>query len=332
MIASCGGANGWELALQGYVPVFRIAVSEATADRAVRRRADRVVTADQTARKEAAPNVWHHIALTISPGRDAKPAEYALYLDGALAGFVVGTEDEASAGSDVHPLAIGARPAATEDDRAPFDGEICEVRFWDRTLDPQALRLNGARRLSGEEFGLRHYWPIDEGSGTGFRDHTNAGAEQRVTGAAAWIAANDAGTASGARLRLIDAATVIDATAEIASLRAEVAHWAAERAAVDARTMELQQSIVAIREHHREAVEEADAAERSAEAGSGHCVTVSPHSRASSGRTGRPCRTGSRTDVGAWAKSSRRWTSSCARRVTPHGATMPIGSTGCRSI
>src|SRR4029078_10086681 len=31
VIASCGGANGWELSLQGYVPVFRIAVSEATA-------------------------------------------------------------------------------------------------------------------------------------------------------------------------------------------------------------------------------------------------------------------------------------------------------------
>lgn len=261
VIAAFGGADGWELSLEGGVPVFRIAVTEAVTESLapVRHTVVRTVQAEGDWGQvwETSPNQWHHIVLVATPGRDARPFEYAVFVDGRVAGFLIGGVDDQSATSDFGAFSIGARPASFAGDRAPFVGEISEIRFWDRVLDPREIALNGVRRLSGGEYGLRHYWPLDHVDHGLTKDRTEAGATLQLGGAGpALVPAADVDPALGPRLRLIDATTVINARAEAARLRAEVAQWRREQDGVDARAEELEHTITAIN-HEREAREEA---------------------------------------------------------------------------
>lgn len=76
--------------------------------------------------------------------------------------------------------AIGARGTGTE---RFFQGQIQDVRIWNRALSNGEIRMNMSRRLRGDEPGLVGYWQLNEGQGTVANDLTrngNAGTIQGV--------------------------------------------------------------------------------------------------------------------------------------------------------
>ncbi|MFP4173859.1 MAG: LamG domain-containing protein [Candidatus Hydrogenedentota bacterium] len=97
---------------------------------------------------------WHHLALVVTTdGR-------SLYVNGDLQ-----AEDD----FEVNPhrfVSIGAR----EDGQYPWNGGINEVRVWDTARSQTEIQENMDRLLSGDEDGLIHYWPMNEGSGDSIED------------------------------------------------------------------------------------------------------------------------------------------------------------------
>lgn len=53
-----------------------------------------------------------------------------------------------------------------------FDGQIAEVRIWDKCRSQTEIRQDMNRRLSGDEVGLVGYWTLGEGTGETAYDHT----------------------------------------------------------------------------------------------------------------------------------------------------------------
>ena len=52
----------------------------------------------------------------------------------------------------------------------PFHGNITEVRIWTKSLRPEEIAETHMRRLTGYEYGLIDYYPMNEGSGTELAD------------------------------------------------------------------------------------------------------------------------------------------------------------------
>ena len=76
---------------------------------------------------------WHHLA-GIRDGRSV-----TLYLDGVAVASTVGAiTDGPLAPRPGTPLVLGGGP------RADFEGELADVRLWDRALDPRAIERMAA--------------------------------------------------------------------------------------------------------------------------------------------------------------------------------------------
>ncbi|BAZ08367.1 LamG domain-containing protein [Calothrix sp. NIES-4071] len=65
--------------------------------------------------------------------------------------------------------AIGARGTGTE---RFFQGQIDEVRIWNRTRSNSEIQTDMSRRLRGNEIGLVGYWSLNEGRGDRANDQT----------------------------------------------------------------------------------------------------------------------------------------------------------------
>ena len=63
--------------------------------------------------------------------------------------------------------AIGARGNGAE---RFFQGQIADIRIWNRARSPQEIQAEMNRELSGDEPGLVGYWSVSEGQGNSLRD------------------------------------------------------------------------------------------------------------------------------------------------------------------
>jgi hypothetical protein len=133
-----------------------------------------VLTADTPLEK----GQWVHVAATVD-----KTSTGQLYVNGKLV----------KSGASVLPANVSraksylGRSNAAADDY--LDGQIAEVRIWNRARTAQEIGAHMHRRLTGAEDGLTGYWPLDEvkpGDGGGkVLDHTMSGRHGTVSGAAA---------------------------------------------------------------------------------------------------------------------------------------------------
>ena len=105
-------------------------------------------------------NKWHHLA-----GVNSVSGGY-LYLDGVLIG------NDASPAASIavvsSPLWIAKYNNTTGTNF--FNGQIDEVRIWNRALNQTEIRDNMCQKLIGNETGLVGYWRFDETSGTTAND------------------------------------------------------------------------------------------------------------------------------------------------------------------
>jgi len=108
-------------------------------------------------------NTWTHVAAN-HDGSTMK-----LYINGELVGAPVQSKINLNTS---HPLRIGA--GVTEGNPGYFfNGEITEVRLWNRARSQDEIKQLMNQRLKGDEAGLVGYWPLNEGSGTTVADKTN---------------------------------------------------------------------------------------------------------------------------------------------------------------
>ena len=127
-----------------------------------------------------APNTWTHVAVVRKMGTGGA---MTLYINGVAAGQQA-TSATASKLS-TSPLLIG------DGYYAAFEGQIDEVRFWNRARSGPEIVESLHHRLIGNEPGLAGYWRLDEGSGTAFRDQTdNANNGQPTGGTIGWVASD----------------------------------------------------------------------------------------------------------------------------------------------
>ncbi|BAY99866.1 LamG domain-containing protein [Tolypothrix tenuis PCC 7101] len=80
--------------------------------------------------------------------------------------------------------AIGARGTGSE---RFFQGQISEVRIWNRSRSPEEIRRDMIRRLAGNEGGLVAYWPGNEGYGDKVFDKTANGNHGLLRGNVQWV-------------------------------------------------------------------------------------------------------------------------------------------------
>ena len=111
-------------------------------------------------------NEWHHVAVTWAG------MEPTFYLDGESNG----SGGAGAAQMVISELRIGHDGLSRLGSDDPFDGDIDEVRFWDRARTPAEIQGSMSKRLTGSEAGLIGYWRFDEGSGQLASDASPTGA------------------------------------------------------------------------------------------------------------------------------------------------------------
>lgn len=104
-----------------------------------------------------------------------------LYVNGDMVGSVAVTAVPNAGVAAV----IGARPAAGAP-QSGFDGDIDEVRIWERARQTNEFADRG-RRLTGIEPGLSGYYRFDEGAGTVVGDHTRARRHGEARNTPEWV-------------------------------------------------------------------------------------------------------------------------------------------------
>jgi hypothetical protein len=66
---------------------------------------------------------------------------------------------------------------------AHFRGQMADIQVWNVALSEKQIQQNLNRNISGEEPGLRYYWPLNEGEGTRVRDIANSPNHGKIRGA-----------------------------------------------------------------------------------------------------------------------------------------------------
>ncbi|MFG6102783.1 hypothetical protein D0962_12310 [Leptolyngbyaceae cyanobacterium CCMR0082] len=85
---------------------------------------------------------------------------------------IANTDDEVGALQVNTDWAIGGHPT---NNQRQFDGDIDEVRIWQRVRTAADIRQDMNRRLGGQERGLAGYWHFDGAAATDFSRHENHG-------------------------------------------------------------------------------------------------------------------------------------------------------------
>ena len=106
---------------------------------------------------------WHHLAAVFD--RDEK---LIVYLDGEIE-----IEDPNlvyNSGSISNTNTINAFMGRAHGEFAFFDGQLDEVRVWNKTRNQDDVIVDMNQQLSGTELGLIAYWKMDEGEGQYLHD------------------------------------------------------------------------------------------------------------------------------------------------------------------
>ena len=121
-------------------------------------------------------DAFHHVAVTY---------------DGKTVRFYVDTQPAGSVNFDYRPetslpLMLGAAPVRGVPDKF-FDGQIDEVRLWNRVRSEDELRRDHGFRLVGNEPGLCAYYRFDEGSGNQLYDQTDNALHGTLKNGPKWV-------------------------------------------------------------------------------------------------------------------------------------------------
>jgi streptogramin lyase len=117
-------------------------------------------------------HTWSHVALTDDG------SHLRLYVDGELVDTGPASAIQDSEGA----LQIGADILGGEHEPEYFDGDIDEVRVYDRALDQPEVAADMAAPLGGSKVGPVAAWSFDEGTGAVAHDDTGHGHEGTIEG------------------------------------------------------------------------------------------------------------------------------------------------------
>ncbi|SDS73183.1 Concanavalin A-like lectin/glucanases superfamily protein [Streptomyces sp. TLI_053] len=146
---------------------YRLAVDSTGAVTLTHAGAPATLTSDET----VPTDVYTHIAATFD-GRTAK-----LYVNGKPAG----------SGALPFTPATGAKTLIGQDDAGDhFDGDLDELRVWNRVRTETELAEQMNHRLIGNDPGLVAYYRFDEGTGTTAHDQTDNALHGTLHGDAEW--------------------------------------------------------------------------------------------------------------------------------------------------
>jgi len=103
---------------------------------------------------------WHHLA-AIKSG-----ADISLYVDGIFEGSNTGV----TSFTDSLTILVGKLKPSTSE--RFYKGQLDEVRLWNTTRDPEDIRDNMHRMITGTENCMVSYWPFNETTGSTLNDLT----------------------------------------------------------------------------------------------------------------------------------------------------------------
>ena len=104
-----------------------------------------------------ADNNWHHFALVVN-----RLANSTAYIDGVQQNATASTNFHGFSGAK---MMLGARYSlngTVETIDQHFNGNLDEVRVWNKALIRDNIELNMFNRLNGDEFGLQAYYPFED--------------------------------------------------------------------------------------------------------------------------------------------------------------------------
>ncbi|MGE0077819.1 MAG: LamG-like jellyroll fold domain-containing protein [Bacteroidales bacterium] len=122
-------------------------------------------------------NKWHHWACTY----DASTNNLRIYCDGINKVNTTTSDDFNYSGTN--PLTIGSSTFQTG---KQFDGQIDEVRVWNKVLTQNEIRSHYGS-LNGNEEGLIAYWRMDEGNDNYIFDLTGNGHTGTLMNSPTWV-------------------------------------------------------------------------------------------------------------------------------------------------
>ena len=113
---------------------------------------------------------WYHVAMVVDQQPGGEVSTVTGYLNGSSAGWTAGATlvgDATFVQGDIdtdEDFLIGADGAGGgQDDH--FNGEIADVRLWDKARSAAEIQADMARTLDGSEANLIGHWAFGEGSG-----------------------------------------------------------------------------------------------------------------------------------------------------------------------
>ena len=117
-------------------------------------------------------NLWHHVAATYDG------ATMRIFIDGIPDGTLATTKILWNSSSQ---LSIGSANGGVNATYT-WDGQLDEVRIWNRALTQTEIRNNMCQKLIGNEPGLVGYWRFDETAGNIYFDSQTNVAPNNGTG------------------------------------------------------------------------------------------------------------------------------------------------------
>jgi len=97
-------------------------------------------------------NLWHHWAITYNS------SNFLLYMDGELENTIA----DSTSIPNLSEIVIGRESPAVSAEY--FAGIIDEIRFWNDARNLEQIYGTKNQPLNGDEFGLTHYWKMNDGS------------------------------------------------------------------------------------------------------------------------------------------------------------------------
>tara|TARA_B100000508_G_scaffold140085_2_gene140037 strand:- start:47229 stop:50096 length:2868 start_codon:yes stop_codon:yes gene_type:complete len=114
---------------------------------------------------------WHHIACVYDNG------QMTIYIDGIDDGTTTGGSQFGTGTRRYGYVGVGSESSTWNGNKGPtsyFDGEIDELKIWERALSQTEIRTNMAKHISGSSTGLQVYYKFDDISTDTIYDHNTS--------------------------------------------------------------------------------------------------------------------------------------------------------------